>query len=428
MVLTKLVKREVKAFLKNPAFAISLIVIVLVYAMIGGVMRTGMEEAAKTLRETGIGLVVEGPEEDQQFVKALVSLLNSTVLTGAYVEIYESIDEALRHTDICAIIPSGFTKNVTSGSGMLFIKGIVRLDDLAVFRAQAKIETLNVIAGSIKATLPMATKIVYGKTQYSEVDVKVATEVIFYGKVVNAGSLLALLSTTTFLPVIAAIVIGSNAGYAAQLVAFEKVEKAFEMLLSQPIRRSLIVLAKIIGASIATMVFAVVYVISLIVLFTGTMPRGISFSELSETIQYNELSAQLGVNLGFTVITALVVSVVLGLLSSGSLGIVLGALSPDERTAGILLTPIMLLYMGAGFAFTFLGVELSAIHAIVSGITVVSMPTVYILSIIANEPIYAVVSIISASATCLLLILLAIIIFNRDIVILGIRLRERRET
>jgi len=47
MVFIKLVKREIKAFLKNPAFIISIVLLLVMFVSIGSVTRTSIETKHK---------------------------------------------------------------------------------------------------------------------------------------------------------------------------------------------------------------------------------------------------------------------------------------------------------------------------------------------------------------------------------------------
>ncbi|MEM2170290.1 MAG: ABC transporter permease [Desulfurococcaceae archaeon] len=422
MVLAQLVKREIKAFLKNPAFIGTLILLVVFYAALGGMMRRGIEEAQKAVVETSIGVVLE---EDTPLTRELINALNVT-LQGR-VSLHGSLREAAEKASIGIQIPMGFTANAT-GSGKISLNSIVKVDSFSTTIIQAKTAVISQIENIIKRILPLVLSAIYGQRPSKEVDVVIRGTALFYNKEVDVYVLTGFFSFILMLPLLVAIVFGSNATYASQLVAFEKAEKAFEMLLAQPIRRSYIVLAKIMGASIATMIFSVIYLVGLFAMFTGMAPTGtIESGQTMASAILSELSRQLGVDLAPHIALSVIISLVLGLLVSGSIGIVLGSLAPDERTAGILTTPVMLLYFGIAFVFMFMGIQLSIPLSIIAGIAVMPIPTIYILSLIVGEFSYVTISITIAVTTCLLLIATSVFLFNRDIVVLGLRLKLKRE-
>jgi ABC-type Na+ efflux pump, permease component len=241
--------------------------------------------------------------------------------------------------------------------------------------------------------------------------------------------LIGFLTLTTMLPLLVGILVGTNAGYAAQLVAYEKLEKAFEMLLAQPIKRSSIVVAKIIGASIATIIYSVVFLASIFLLALGSMPGELpSIDNSMITSSIAELSDQLGIDVAFHFIVSMAIALILGLLESGSLGIILGSLSSDERTAGLLITPVMFLYIGTAFVFTFMGFQVNVATSVLAGLIVLPLPIVYMLSLISGETTYILIALTSTVLTCMLFTSIAVFLFNRDIVVLGLRIRLRKES
>ncbi|MEM1773028.1 MAG: ABC transporter permease, partial [Desulfurococcaceae archaeon] len=110
-----------------------------------------------------------------------------------------------------------------------------------------------------------------------------------------------------------------------------------------------------------------------------------------------------------------------------SLGIILGSLASDERPAGLLITPVMFLYIGLALVFTFIGFQVNVVTSIISGIIVLPLPVVYILSLISGETTYIAVSLLSTISTCIVFMAIAVFLFNRDIVVLGLRIKIRKE-
>ena len=422
MALVQLIKREVKAFLKNPAFVIMVIVLLAYFGFIGGVMRRSIEETQREISGIQVGLVLG---EDTPLTRELVNTLNTT-LRGR-VKLYQSLREAVEDVDVGVEIPPGFTLNATAGKPVL-VNGMVKVNSISMTSIQAKTSLISQIQGLIEELIPKAIGVVHSQSTPVKATVVIRGSALFFDKEVSVDALVGFLSFTSMLPLAVVIVFGSNTAYAAQFIAFEKVEKAFEMLLAQPIRRSHIVIAKIVGASIATIIFSLVYLLGLFaMLFTATP---LSLSGANQVLLSNivaEISSQLGVDIVPHALFSIMFTVVIGLLVSGSLGIVLGSLAPDERTAGILTAPIMLIYFGLGFASMFTGVQLDAVTSIVAGFTVISLPTVYMLSLVSGKLVYAIASLAISVVTCALLIAISVVLFNRDIVVLGLRIRAKRE-
>ncbi|MEM0005126.1 MAG: ABC transporter permease [Desulfurococcaceae archaeon] len=423
MVLTQLVKREIKAFLKNPGFIISLVILFAFYAAMGGIMRRSAEETQRIILQSNIGLVVE---DNTAFVQELVKTINETL--GGRVKIYSNIREAVEDTGVGLLIPRGFTTNITNNLTTLYLSSMVKIDSPSTTIVQAKTSILSQLASLIEHILPYVVSKTLGYEISGEYMVSIHGSALFYGREVDSALLMGFLTFITMLPLLVGILIGTNAGYAAQLVAYEKLEKAFEMLLAQPIKRSSIVIAKIIGASVATIIYSAVILASIFILALGSIPGEVQSIDNSViTSSITELSRQLGLDVAFHFIVSIAIALILGLLETGSLGIILGSMASDERTAGLLITPVMFLYLGLAFAFTFIGFQVNIATSVLAGFIVLPLPMVYMLSLISGETIYIVVSLASSIAVCILLTSIAVFLFNRDIVVLGLRIRLRRE-
>jgi ABC-2 type transport system permease protein len=420
MALSVLVKREIKAFLKNPAFIFTLVLIVVMYSALFGVMRIGVEQAAVEAARVNIGVVVVN---QTSLVSEVLQLLNVT--TGGRVRLYNSLREATLTEGVGVVIPGNFDELVESG--LVELRGSVRVHSIGVVSAQSRLVVLETVKSLIEQLLPEAYSRVYNTTLPPSVRVVVTSSVVYYERELSAPSFMLISNIASMLPLLIGIIIGSNAGYATQLVAFEKVEKAFEMLLSQPIKRSRIVLAKIIGASVASIIFATAYFAGLLIPFV-IMPLATQSSSgaSAETISLQFTLEELEINPVTEIVLPAILALLLGLFTSGSLGILLGSLVSDERTAGILISPIMLVYMGLSFAVMFLGFDLNYVTVVLSGVLVVTLPSLHIASLLAGEPLYALVGVGIAVLTCIVLVAITIVVFNRDIVVLGVRIRFKR--
>ena len=424
MALGQLIKRELFAFLKNPVFIASLAILLVFYTALGSLMRIGREGTEQII--TGkIGIVLE---ENTNLTRTLVELLKH--VTNNQTIVYGSSEEALRDVNLVIIIPHGFTHSAISGNGTIVLNSIVKVENPSIDILSGLQSLIFQVSDLISKLLPIAINQVYGVPINYQIMFNVRTEsnVWFYGRELGLDALLALSSLILMLPLFMGIVIGLNASSAAQLTAFDKVEKAFEMLLAQPVKRSYIVLAKIIAASITSLLFAVIYLVGIFGMSMGSIPSEGGIDLTDSIIELLDvLSNQLGVDLISLIPISMVLSITLGLISTGALGIIAGSISPDERVAGVIIAPLPLIYIGMAFAFTFTGIRADIITSIASGLIVSLLPSVYVISAITGNTIYIVVSTVVAVSTCILLIGIAAMLFNRDVIILGVRIRIKRE-
>lgn len=417
--IAQLIKREVKAFIKNPGFIIGIILMISFYGILGNIVGSATKSAVEEVMESSVGLVLG---EDTKLVRELIKLLNTTM--GGRVRVYSSLDEAISETGVGILIPAGFTENATSLDKPVVLGGGVRVTTFSLTGAQARAGLLTTVSNTIERLLPLAISATYNVSLQPQKPVLVSGNISFYDKKISQEEFLAITALISFTPLFISLILGMNTTYASQLVAVEKVEKAFEMLLAQPIRRRDIVLAKILGASVASVLFGAVYLAGMLAMFVGTTgsvtaPAGAE--QVSPII--------ITVNLHGPEILGLIgLTIVIGLISSGAIGVIIGSIVSDERIAGGLATPVMLVFIGIGFLTMFMGLPPNPVTAFLAGLTIVSLPYMYAISLLSGETVLITYSIIVAIGMCSLLIYVASTIFNRDIVVLGLRISWSKKT
>lgn len=417
MTLKPLVIREIKNFLKNPAFIASIIILVVFYASLGSIMRSGIESAVKETLSISIGIV---KEEDTELVNRLISMLSQ--YTNGSIGIYQSLEEAVDKTGVAIVIPRGFTENATQSGSIILLKGGVKIDNLSPITGQARISMLQGIASIISDMLPAATGVLYNISIPPSRPVMVESYVRIYDKTLTANEFNSFMTMFSIIPVVIGIIVGINATYAAQATAIEKVEKAFEMLLAQPIPRRSVVIAKIIGSVTASVIMGAAYMIALLLMLVSAIPAGTALGNQSSI---NLIESVISIGGSGNILVSILV-IILGLIYSGAIGVIIGAVVADERIAGALSTPIILLFMGVGFATIYMGMPLNMATSILSGLTITSIPLVLINASLSGQYIYAWISISIAITVSILLMVIAILVFNRDIVILGLRISLRK--
>lgn len=415
MTLKPLVVREVKSFLKNPAFIMSIIILVVFYASLGGIMRTSVESAVREASSISIGVV---KEEDTPLVNQLIAVLNH--YTNGSLGFYSSLDEAVEKAGVAILIPRGFTVNATTPGRSLMLKGGVKIESLSPIISQARLSVVSSIASTLSNLLPVAISQLYNVSVEPGKQVVVDNYVRIYGRTMTVAEFNAVVGVLSMIPTLIGLVVGINAAYAAQATAIEKVEKAFEMLLAQPIPRRSVVVAKIIGAVVASMIMGTAYMVAMLLMLVSVVPSDMVGNESSQLIQSTMSVA------GPFVIALIIFSMVLGLIYSGAMGVLVGAVVSDERMAGVLSTPIILLFMGVGFAVMYLGMPLNTVTAVLSGLSIVPIAFVVINASLSGQYVYAALSVSIAVLATLAVMLIAIVVFNRDIVVLGLRVSLRR--
>jgi ABC-2 type transport system permease protein len=414
--------REIKVALKNPAFIASLILLFVFYAAVGGVTRVGVSQSVEEVRKMAMRIPVV-VEESSPLIKALLLNLNASV---SNVKLYQSVDEALSENSYVIVFPKGFTEGALAQDmqKVPMLKAVIKLNSLSQVSVQSRVSVVQsvrqVVSRLLPVTLTQLFNITITQKEVALPDQNIAT--IVYNRVLGLTEVNSILGFSVAAIFVVAFVMGIATSYAATNTAMEKVEKAFEMLLAQPVPRREIVLAKILGSiALALLNAAVVLIAVLVMIYLMASPASSTTGNGATIIGFD--IALLGKN----AITYIVLPLTIGLIYSGAIGVILGSVSPDERTASVLSMPITFLYIGLGIAGMFLSLPINPVTAVIYGVLVAPLPYVFIISELSKNPELLAIGMGTAITLCIMVIAIAIIIFNRDIVILGIRLPRRRK-
>jgi len=415
MPLKQLILREIKAILRNPAFIASLLLIFVFYGFIGSITRAGISQTIQETTKLNIGVVAE---ENNQFVNLVVKNFNVSLAGG--VKLYSDLGYALDKSPYVIVIPKGFTENATSGLPIVVL-GYTKIEDLSQISLQAKIGVLQLVSSILSKVITQVISILYNYSLPQERYVVLNSSVIVFGKAMSIQQINNFVQLVTALILILSFMMGLTTSSAASLTAIEKVEKAFEMLLSQPVPRREIVLAKIAGSAVMAFLTGLIYYLALFFMI----------SQISQPVGKSQNMLAIPLNLDFITpdfVVYVIASLVIGLIYSGAIGVLIGSISSDERTAGILATPITFIYIGFGIASLFISMPLNIMTSIIYGILVA--PTVYVLAMTRLSPkmvMLAFSSFASSIIICVIIIGIAVKVFNSDIVITGVRMGFRRK-
>jgi len=126
---------------------------------------------------------------------------------------------------------------------------------------------------------------------------------------------------------------------------------------------------------------------------------------------------------GAVAFTAIIVF--LGSLIAGGIGVVIGGVVSDERTAGILVTPVVMILFGFTIIVEFIGLGLDALSAVLSGLTVTPLPMLLSVSSIVGDYSFFYLALALSIVELAILIGVAIKLYNSEIVITGVQLRKK---
>jgi ABC-2 type transport system permease protein len=426
LTLTPLLIREVKAFIKNPAFILSIVFIIGFYGILGRLMSTGIQTSVEQTLNMQIGVVLY---DSSDFAVRVLSVANKT--SGGRLQLVPSLEAGLSIYDIVVVIPSDFTIRVMELDKPINIESYIKINTISPVVSGAKTNIITVISDLIRKSISYVIAIERNiDPSLINKHVLMNTTLQVYGKIMKLEEYSTISFLMGFVPMMIAIIMGINATYASQFTATEKVEKAFEMLLAQPIPRRNIVFAKIIGSIIASLLMGIAY-------FTGMFL--ILLSATTSTPNTIGNTTGLSVNLieivsgkiGFNALLVSIATIILGLIYSGALGITIGSIVSDERIAGALTVPIIFIFIGIGYALIFIGLPVNIITGVIAGITIAPLPVIALVSTMIGDFTVLTTSLLFAVLSTIVVMGIAIHIYNRDIVVLGLRisrfkLKERK--
>jgi ABC-2 type transport system permease protein len=162
---------------------------------------------------------------------------------------------------------------------------------------------------------------------------------------------------TTFIPIVLFVVIIFAAQIIAVTIATEKENKTLETLLSYPIKRTALVVAKMLAAGLIALVAAAAYMFGMRQYMSG-LTTSMGGNGVDAAIEASrEVMQQLGLVLSPADYAMLGLSLFCGILLALSVAIILGAFADSAKAAGALLTPLMVLLLVPYMLTMFINLE-----------------------------------------------------------------------
>lgn len=339
-----LLKKELKELL-TPTTIVILVLCVFGLTALGSIMDDQIEEGSE---ETGKINICD--QDKGTFSGAIIEALKAAEYEVNEVEITgDDYVQQLKDLDLTSvvIIPQGFDQQmqdiITSGEGVelkpVNIEMVSRLESLSL--------TGNMEDGSMMATsaIDSAVKtVVYSKMGVTpeqmvmlEAPVTLKETTIVGDKQAEASATMLsayVMMSSMFVPIVIFLLIIYSSQMIMNAVATEKIDKTLETLLSAPISRLSVLLAKMTAASVVSALYAVAFLIG----FKDMM--GGMTDTISGAIDSSVVS-QLGLDLSMGGYIMLVAQMFLSLLITLAISLILGALAKDAKSSQTLLLPIM---------------------------------------------------------------------------------------
>ncbi|MDP2211458.1 MAG: ABC transporter permease [Candidatus Aquicultor sp.] len=337
-----LVRKEIRELL-TPQTIIPLFFTVLLFLFMGQVIGAEGEKMSARQSISVLDLDVTPASE------AIPTVLEQANLK---VELYHdaSVDAVIETTKkargtVVLVLPEGFEKDLAA-SKLPQIEAYNILSGFSFARLQAGVTGVALASINESLSNKVLSSVAPGTDpQILKNPIKVKEHVIVGDKM--AVTSLAevtgfVMAQTTFIPIILFIVIILAATMIATAIATEKENKTLETLLSAPVRRTTLVLAKMFAAGMFALVAAVVYLFSFryyMESVTGGALTGAGGAAMSQAIR------ELGLVLNPAGYTLLGVSLFFSILCALVIAVTLGAFAEDVKSVQALITPLMIMIL-----------------------------------------------------------------------------------
>ena len=352
-----LFRKELKELL-TPSTIITTIIMVAILALVGKGFGSIVEEAAEEM-----SVITICDKDGSEISKSLIKQLTISEVdeeTGAVIsyddELVKEVElqsddypSELDRLDINSLIilPEGFGEALISGKECEILS-ITRMNSSA---ALANINLNDAIIESIEEvakTLYISNKgVALDDIIKSETLIKVSPMTIVGNKSASVSA--TVISSLTsmqnmFVPIIVYLLIIYSAQLIMNAVSTEKIDKTLETLLSAPVSRLSVLLAKMLAAGVVAAFNAIAYMIGFRQMM-DSMTGGKTSAIDESGVDMSHYLTELGLNLSFGGYLLLGLQLFVTVLITLAIALVLGALAKDAKSAQSLLMPIMFMAM-----------------------------------------------------------------------------------
>jgi ABC-2 type transport system permease protein len=244
-------------------------------------------------------------------------------------------------------IPKGFGFGVQEQSKTQEVVAVTRLSNLSITGSGSASSAAGAVSAIREAVQTEVLKENTGKdTEFLKNPVMQKDKVFIREKYadVSADAVVnAMMSQSMFLPIVMFIVITFASQMIAAAIANEKSDKTLETLLSAPVSRTSVLVAKMSGAGLVALIYAAVYMLSFFFYMNGVtggiMTQAMPGADMAQAMQ------SLGLTLHALDYVIIGVQLFLGILIALSLSLIIGATAKDIKAAQAGVAPIIFLIL-----------------------------------------------------------------------------------
>ena len=334
-----IIKKEFKEL-----FVLSTLIPIIVVAVVFGSVGQMIGGIGETMEEKPVIGIVDA--DDGDFSDIATSVLTETtdiVYDGS--DAAEGLEEVKAKNGVALlVIPEDFSQSIDAGQpGQIevywIVRGVGMMDSISSGVVEGLLQAVN---QGISATLIQQNSSSDPALVLNPV-IRIDTTLL-KGKVIQGLSPTALgnmlISQSIVIPIVVMMLIIMAGSSVISSMGLEKENKTLETLLTLPVRRSQIVIGKIVGSALVGLIMAAIYMIG--------------FSRYMNSFQFSDINlADFGLAVGMQDYFLIGISLFTALLAGLSLCIVLGTFARDYRSAQALVFPITALAMVSMFLTLF---------------------------------------------------------------------------
>jgi ABC-2 type transport system permease protein len=405
----KLIKKEVLDLLRDPRIILPFLLTPIIFLIIGAAISQSVQSTVTEIVEPSLikaNIIFEG-NLPQDFTDYLKNLSNKEKVEFYFTKKDKELNEILKETnyDVYVLIPKDlFEKIERKERGTIYTYSKTTEFSFVQVAPVKEIRVVRIIENYIKEKYINSTE-----------TLNFVTNPVYHYSLVYLPSKDAIVSSQTLSSLffgifIASMVILALGAIVMQIsstsTAVENEYKTLEILLLLPISRFKILIAKLIGTYIVSLIGLSLFIVGFLGYFfmITSLPRteqGVTFS----LAMLDPFSA-----------TLLIISIIISLFFMASLGVIIGILSNDVRLANTLTGPIFMVIFIPAFYLLF-----STPPATVKGI-LMSIPYVQTLIFIkeiitTNFNILHLIYILNSLLVILILIFITSKIFSLEILL-----------
>ncbi|KHC90444.1 ABC-2 type transporter [Thermotoga sp. Mc24] len=320
----RLLKKEIKELL-NLGTIVSVVVMAVLYASLGNVFKSAVEKSTA-------GQKVAIVREDTGTIAKLAEKTLSDVVNVVYAgSDLKEAEETVKKEKASAIIviPEDFSQSLESGEKarleiVWYLRGTGLSEAVSTGMISSLIESLKVQLASFVLNDPKKAQLLFNPFE-------VVQHTYLKGKLFENHSPKEIMnvfySQNITIPILIMMLIVMSGSSLITSLALEKENKTLETLLTMPVKREHIALAKIVGSAIGGLIFAGIYMAG----FYSYL------NSLTQDVQ--------GMGLNFKTVDFLLMglSLFLSILAGLSLCMLLGMMAKNESSAQLLTFPISIL-------------------------------------------------------------------------------------